>query len=247
VDFDAGCLTLLKSATQKGTHSLPLVFDQESGRPYVEADVLGCGPPERFVVDTGDWGSAGSLQEDLFDTLILLGKLQKVCGGREYSLGHESEIAIARLTRLGFGPFEHRQLLFDRSKESRLGLGFFSRYWVAFDFPAGRVYLRKEKRFDVPDGINRSGLLLLRPSGETVVEAVRPGSAGAEAGIKPGDILVSLGGLQADRTRLFVLQEKLCAAGQTLTLTLNRNGKLLKVSLKLEEDRRPTVRANGKP
>jgi hypothetical protein len=39
--------------------------------------------------------------------------------------------------------FNHRDLIFAKQKENLLGLTFLSRYIVTFDFPSGRVYLKK--------------------------------------------------------------------------------------------------------
>jgi S1-C subfamily serine protease len=109
------------------------------------------------------------------------------------------------------------------------------------------VYLQKGKYFNAPEKVNHSGLHIHRPTNETVVAVVDPGSAGARAGIKPGDVVVSLAGLPADRTRLHVLRRCLCRGGETLPLTLKRGGKLLDVSLPLPADLPLTARANGKP
>jgi len=52
---------------------------------------------------------------------------------------------------------------------SALGIGFFRRHHVTFDFPNQMLYLRPAKQFDIQEEYDMSGLHLLRVEGKTVV------------------------------------------------------------------------------
>jgi hypothetical protein len=235
IDFDAGLLIFQKGIGHEQGQPLRLHSGEITDVPYVNADVCDSSPPEPFEVDTGD-GGEGTLGADLFTALCQLGKLKRVGQCRCWAL-KEHTAQEGQLVRLKLGSLEHQGLIFSSGRDSRLGLGFLSRYRVTFDFPAGFLYLCKRKDFDHPSYRNRSGLHLHRAGGETVVESVDPDSPADKAGVKPDDILLSIGTLQADGARLFTLRQHLCSAGQTVPITLKRGDKQLKVFVQLEADR----------
>ena len=94
-----------------------------------------------------------------------------------------------------------------------LGLVFWSRFVVTFDFPGEKIYLRKGKGYERPDLRDLSGLHLIRRDGAVVIESVDEGSPGASAGIQAGDVLATLGSKRADKTTLFEIREALRQAG----------------------------------
>jgi hypothetical protein len=249
IDFDAGTLSLGRGVGPEEAQALPLHAEPVTRLPSVDVDVCGSGPPARLVVDTGCVRTdAGAVEADFFDLLRQTGKLEETGRSLGHSLGHTGWFAQGRLARLRLGPFEHRGVALHSSQTGRLGLGFWSRYRVTLDFPGGRLYLRKGKHFDRPERINRSGLGLCRREGKTLVEAVDPQGPAARAGVKAGDAVVAVAGMQADQARLFALRCRLCADGTTLPLTLQRDGRVHEVTLRLGPgEPAPTARAAGKP
>jgi hypothetical protein len=234
IDFDGGLLAILSAPGKEEGTPFPLYIDALSN-PRIDAAVMDSGPPERFLLDTGYSRVTGSLRADTFNRLVFFGKLQEDGESREVSLGHEGRMKNGRLARLGLGRMEHRQLRFScSSQESRLGLGYLMRYHVTLDFPASRIYLRKGKRFDELEEKDRGGLHFHRPTKETVVAAVDAKSAAEKAGLKPGDVLISVGELPADRSRLLVLAQRFTRANDKVPITLKRNGRVIKVVMHLE-------------
>jgi hypothetical protein len=234
IDFDASTLTFQKRVHLHTGTALPLHIDKDEGTVYIDAQVFDSGPPVRFLVDTGYSGGEGDIEAGLFDTLGRLGKLDPVEDQLGTTPSHSHRCLFGRLDCLSCGPFALRRALISSGKLSVLGLGFWSRFHVTFDFPGACVYLRKGNGFARPQSINCSGLHIHRPGHATAVAAVDMESAAARAGIKSGDILIAINGLPAERTRLFTLRQHFCQAGKCLSMTLNRGGKELKMLLPLE-------------
>jgi hypothetical protein len=234
IDFDAGLLILSRRAGRPESERMPLYFDERTNLPMVEASVCAGGaPPERFVVDTG-CDRSGNLRADLFRILAQLGQLQEVIPVFSASLGHEGFLARGRLACLRLGPFEHRRLLTMSSLQSNLGLDYWSRYDVTFDFPGGHVYLRKGKDFNRPEWLNCTGLHLCRHSGETFISVVDAGSPAARAGARPGDIVVSIGGLRPDKQPTAAVGRQFRTPNKTVSLSLKRRGELLCLSVQAD-------------
>jgi hypothetical protein len=244
IDFDAGVLTFQKGLGHEEGQPLRLHSGEIDDVPYVDADVCESCLPEPFEVDTGD-GCEGDLGAALFAALCQLGKLKRVGQCRCWAL-KEYTIPEGQLGRLKIGALEHQGLIFTSGRASRLGLGFLSRYQVTLDFLGGWLYLRERKDFDHPSYRNRSGLHLHRLAGTTVVESVDADGPAAKAGIKVGDIVVSIGTLQAEGTRLFTLGQRLSPPGETVPITLKRGDKQLTVSVHLASDPM-TSRTSSKP
>jgi hypothetical protein len=134
--------------------------------------------------------------------------------------------------RISLGDFSVDRPIFDESSTmSLLGLGFWSRFVVTFDFPNQNMYLRKGKGYGRPDLRDLSGLHLLRRDGAVVVHSVDKGSPGSLSGLQAGDMLMTLGSLRANETTIFEIRKVLSQAGplkcsvrhgsQERSLTLN--------------------------
>jgi hypothetical protein len=244
IDFDTGTLTFQKRVLHKKGYPLRIFVRAPEGSVNVEANIGGRGRPELFIVDTGMLGLVSlDVRANLFKKLKGNGSIKEAGQCRSLSIGHEGEHGIGRLDELVAGPFRHRQLMAAPALQNRLSVGFLSRYHVTFDFPGSRIYLQKGKRFYEPDKRNRSGLIILRPDSDTIVAAVRPGSPGDKEGVKAGDIVVSIDELDAQRTRLFTLYQRLFGPGKTLPIVVKRGSEVLKLSLKLEGEGEPVVQS----
>jgi predicted metalloprotease with PDZ domain len=73
----------------------------------------------------------------------------------------------------------------------------------------------------------------MSPDGPTI-ERVAPGSAAAQAGLVPGDVLVSIDGMEVGR-RFYLLQQHLAEKmGQTIPIVVKRNGQAKTLQMKIE-------------
>src|SRR5262249_51029263 len=70
---------------------------------------------------------------------------------------------------------------------ANLGGGVLSRFTVAFDYEAKRMYLSPAVGAGKVDAFDRSGLWLMRDGDAVKIAAVAPGSAGAAAGLAAED------------------------------------------------------------
>jgi predicted metalloprotease with PDZ domain len=67
-------------------------------------------------------------------------------------------------------------------------------------------------------------------AGVLTVASVRPGSAAAEAGVMPGDVLLAVGAFTSkDRDFLAIARDHYATAGEPLTLTVRRGARTLEL------------------
>ena len=230
INFDAGKLEFLDAVESAPGIPIPLVYPGQLF--YVITSVAG--EEEKFMIDTGFWGyTNGALTAKLFERLLTARKIKKVSKGRVLSAADDAEDQIGALGDFGIGPFAHRQLLFHQGQRNILGLCYLCRYIVTFDFPDQMMYLKKGKRFAQPDRHEQSGLSIVRVDGKTVVEFVDTGSPAARTGIQPKDILLKLDDLDAQKTRMQVLRQRLTRKGETVRLRLRRGEQQRELTLKL--------------
>ncbi|HKV37595.1 MAG TPA: PDZ domain-containing protein [Blastocatellia bacterium] len=81
----------------------------------------------------------------------------------------------------------------------------------------------------------------------TIVRQVASGSAAAEAGILPGDVLTSIDGVEIKRRSGAAIEQLTRRIGQTVQVALRRNGKEQKIEMKVEGQQRSTYRVVEMP
>lgn len=189
---------------------------------------------DEFLIDTGAAGDgAGALAGPTFDRLRAKGQIT-VIGEADFSSGtRKSATPIARAARMSLGDNVHEQPIFFRSPVpiGILGLDFWSRYVVTFDFPNNVLYLRRGKEFNRRDSFNESGLHLRRVGQNTIVERVADDSPAQKTGVLPDDELVAIDGERVSELPLRAVERRFHAAGKTFRLSLRRRGAELQVTL----------------
>jgi hypothetical protein len=230
IDPVRGEVLFLKSATRIPA-AAPLVFRR--GLPFVSARVAGS-DVEAFLVDTGIVGQdSGSLSRRLLKALLDRRQANLVGRSLVEGLAGTQAARLAELDSLSLGGLRSERPIFGEAEDNALGLGYWSRFVVTSDFPAGRVYLERGKAFGRPDRHDLSGLHLVRREGKTRVHAVDKDSPAATSGIQAGDTLVTIAGEPADRLRLFELRRQLSVPVKTLSIRLERRGVERQASLVL--------------
>src|SRR5262249_34708585 len=144
IDCERGKLTILRRAPIDAGVALPLKRNA-SGLPVVEADVLGSGPPEAFVLATGFVHfSSGLIDSHLYDALLARRRIEPVGEGISLTLAGQRKERNGVLDRFTLGKLECRGLVLRCGADgSALGLHFLARHLTTFDFPRGGVYLQK--------------------------------------------------------------------------------------------------------
>jgi hypothetical protein len=194
------------------------------------------GQAERFLVDTGCIGNdSGDVGAVLFDKLLANGMIQPAGHCYTETLTRTTNEQQGRVGETSVVGLARPQLLLKKSKLNVLGLNYWSRFVVTFDFPAGVMYLKKSSRFDQPDLQDLSGLHLLRRHGRMVVHSVEEGSPAALAGLKSRDEILTVDGTKAEDVSLFHLRQTLCVEGANVAFLASRGGKQREVHFTLRD------------
>lgn len=213
---------------------------------YVKADVGGSAAAP-FLIDTGAVGNPGTLDPALFSQLARAGKLQVLGSTMSESLSGSSQNNIGRLGQVALGGYWHRDLTFSQSKDNKLGLDYWSRFVVTFDFAHDVLYLRAGRGFDHRATHDLSGLTLISSMGKLRVLQVLPGSPAQRAGLARGDAIVQVGKLDARRHSLFAIKRVLSTPSAELPIVVERGGTELGGSLVLNEPQLTTTNAAPSP
>jgi len=175
---------------------------------------------------------------DVFDALVKPGNMRIADNGLSASPSGTSKERRGFFDALKLGDWKHRELLFAEEQRNALGLSYWSRHTVTFDFPAKKVYLETGEHFQRPCWRDMRGLAILRINGRTIVHSVVPGSPAAVAGIQPKDVLLKTSEGPADQFGLFNLRRLLCAARKQTRNSFRRDAEDHEVSMRLRDYRK---------
>jgi len=236
IDFETGVIRFLETLPDDGKKlgsRIPIEFTDD-GSPFIVGSI-GAGTPEHFLIDTGAQGN--SLGTDLFDELDKQNVLQLGRTSVSATIAGQSRSKRGRLKILSVGPFTHEWLRFSQVHVSSLGLRYFSRFSVTFDFPGRNMYLRKGPQYKKAEPRATSGLTLNWIDGQVTVESVNRDGPGEAAGLKPKDVLVRINNKNAAEFDHFALRQLLTSeGGQRVPMTIRRAGRELDVVVELSDD-----------
>ncbi len=234
IDFDNGTVEFLTKLPELAKSDvIPLRID-EHGMPYVAGRVEGWNDTE-FMLDTGCITfDTGHLESRTCEYLQRLGLLDAL--GSQDFLGAAGKgiSAIFQAKSFTLCGYQTRNPILSQSNGDRLGLYYLSRFNVAFDFPNKKMYLSKSKAFEKPDGRNLSGMGIVCKEGKMLVGPVNADSPANKAGLREGDVLLSVGNLDATKARLFELAHAMAQPNPSVPVIAVREGKQIKVILNLK-------------
>jgi hypothetical protein len=176
-----------------------------------------------FLVNTGNRGSL-TLSQSFTDDHKLrerYGSTQEAVYGASVAGPLHATLARVATLELGdlavTGPVTMLSLgdvgaLAERDVAGSVGNGILMRFAVTFDFPGGALYFDKAAGAGKPDAWDRAGLWLERGDKGFVVVHVVEGGPAAAAGIKPGDVIVAVGGRRWNTVPLSTLRNDLAGA-----------------------------------
>jgi hypothetical protein len=184
-------------------------------------------------VNTASCGTgAGSLDTKVFDALVSRGKARLVQSNLVSEIVGDNRRRNAVVAEMNIRHLRHTNLSFSDHwgpGTNILGLGFWERYNVTFDFPNHLIYLQPSKQINKPDTQDLSGLKLGRIDGRVVVKAVDKESPAARAGIQAQDVLLRIDGEDGTSIRLYEILLRLHSEGKTVRLTIKRGDRLFGV------------------
>ena len=192
------------------------------------------------LVDTGSLGAVeGALDDNTFAQLARIGAITDEQTERFVTLTGECETRSGMLRRLSIGRFVHHDLYFDSSELSSIGMLYLNRYIATFDFPNGRLYLKKSQRHAEPCREDLSGMIFKRVGKRTVMDAVDAGSPAEATGLQTGDVILRIDSMDGASERLHALRMALCAEG-SVNLIVERGKTEIPVKLNLVKRNKTT-------
>ncbi|MBN1943868.1 MAG: aspartyl protease family protein [Phycisphaerae bacterium] len=237
IDFDAGKVRFYEAGKPEASWGLAVPMEiLPNGVPVIVVDLAG-DVQNVMLVDSG-YSDTGMIPAELFDHLRKEKKVPVAVSKHLGTDGTQTQTLAARVDELRLGKNRYAGLTFDRSEGevSLLGLGFLSRHTVTFDFLNDKLYLKKGKRYDLPDEIDMSGLHLLQKPNGVVVHSIDAGSPAEKAGLKPRDILRQIDNQNVREMTLSNLRQRLRAGdGKTVDIIFQRGDKGFKTTLTLKK------------
>ena len=248
VDFDAGRVTFddpKRWTPPPGAAAVPLTM--RGNMPFTEVTVLdadGGRVPVQVVVDLGA-GHPISLNLGETDGITAPARAIRANIGRGLSGVLRGQ--VGRLAGLEIGGVVLRDVVATYpdsedqhpggmdSEGGNLGTGLLQHFNVTFDYAGGKMYLTRNRGFDRPFEWDMSGLWLEPDARASLrVAGVLQNSAAEAAGLRVGDLLAEVNGKAVAAKDLPSLSQQFRKDGESLAVTLTRDGKPVNATLRLK-------------
>jgi hypothetical protein len=251
LDYDALALRLYPSAMYQRSATTEIVpFSEEDTGPILTAAITlpkGERIQVRMVVDTGCGRPAGYLSKSFIDKHSLMGKVSKTVPyfWSDVMDNQQPKVLATRMDELSLGSFKLPRPMFFLAQAPGFGGGtepegllcpdFIRRFKVAFDYPRQRLILEASPHSYDEAPFDASGTLIYRKMRKDAYRVFRviEGSPAAEAGLRPGDIVLELDGKVAAQLSQHEIVKALMRAGHVSVLRIQRGVDILTVNLKL--------------
>jgi hypothetical protein len=255
IDYEKKELTLMtpeRFRHRKRFHKLPITI--EDTKPYLRTPVVladGTVLNAKLLVDSG--ASHGLMLEPSSDSAIHVpdSTVSSVIGR---GLGGEITGKVGRIGALKLGPYSLDHALanfpdpnsyFDSLKigmaerNGAIGGEVLSRFKIIFNFPGEEIYFKKNQSFKKKFHYNLSGVTV-KAKGSRLnvfeITEVRSRSAADKAGIKQGDVILTINGVPTEMFELNHVNGYFNAKpGKRIRLILERNGQRIKREFRLQD------------
>ena len=253
IDYDKKILTLMAPHRFKPGRKWETVpIRIEDTKPYITTPVVledGTQFTAKLLMDTG--ASHGLMLDPMSDSRIVVPE-KRVSSIIGRGLGGEITGKVGRIKSLHIGKYKLDNAIanfpdpnsyFDSLKLGRtqrngsIGGEVLSRFKVVINFANEEIYLKKNNSFKKSFHYNLSGMTVKAKGAKLNVfeiTEVRKDSPAALAGIKQGDVIISINGLYTDQLDLNHINGFFnLRVGKRLSIVLTRRGERIKAELKL--------------
>jgi hypothetical protein len=231
IDFDGNMVCISTTVPDKIRRTFTPVPLMQRHQHYAIAVSVNHGQTLDLMVDTGD-NSSISLNPKEWRKVISTGETNSIAAtiagiGNQVAQSKIGVISHLSVQNLNYSNL-HATCIRNPDDPSHLGLGFFRRHNVAFDFANHVLYLKPGRQFSLPDNEDMSGLHLLRNGEETIVYSVDENSPASNSGVRSNDLIEAVNGENASSLTMKAIRRILQSHdGDTITLRVRRGGDLV--------------------
>ncbi|NER12539.1 PDZ domain-containing protein [Leptobacterium flavescens] len=249
IDYEAKTITLYDDVKQvRDLESYKEIDFEFNGVPIPMLDIsLGLKNGKSFsgkvYVDTG--ARLSFLMNTPFaEENNILEEVGNYISNRAQTLNSSTSFSRAAIRKMEFNGFEFGEMPIDIASSKTgvtgqkgvmgiLGSVVLRRFNMVIDYKHKKMYLKPNRFYKDDFSFPRSGFSLVRKNDAVVVDGINPGSEADEAGILPGDEVISINNTSGTlRTYRDILNN---AANTTVLLKIKRkNGKIEEISLELK-------------
>jgi len=195
LDFEKNVVSFLRSINDSEFSGCEADLSFKKKLAYINVKVDNI--PVRFMIDTGFTNSGfwGLLEPAVIEQLDVVGigqgdQASTVAAPMDFN---QRKTVVANLS---IGRVEYENEMFVEHRQSILGLGFFSRHIVTFDFPNKKVYLENiansDNSSDVSLSISGFDFTLIKRNNNIVVESIDANGLGYKKGIRKDDVILKV-------------------------------------------------------
>lgn len=255
INFETKMITLIKPEffkPKKRYSSVPITI--EDTKPYVLVNVKQKEEEKninlKLMVDTG--ASHGLLieEESHEDIYLPSPNIQSTIGR---GLAGDLKGKIGRVNSLSIGDYEFKQVITtfpetntymdslkrnDVYRNGTIGGEIMSRFNVIFDYSGGKLYIKKNSRFNKKFEYNISGVIIKATGAmlqDYVIDDIRIGSSAEKAGLLKGDKILSVNNVAVQNAKLEqVIGYFNSKHNKFIKVEIERNGNVFKKKFRLE-------------
>jgi hypothetical protein len=246
IDYVGRRLRLYRPGTHRPSRtseSIPIrIVDK---KPYMTAvlEVGGLTLPSNLHLDTG-FGGSFALNSGLVTKAGLIPRSGRTLESSTRGVGGVTPSRIARFEAATLGRLRLSRPVVvlatvhgagvRSDSDGRIGGALLRRFTVTLDYRSRTLMLDPNEDVTAPFEVDMSGLqLLLEGQSAIVVSRVGEGTPGAEAGVQPGDKLITLDGVPVETKSLADIRDLLRREGQERELIIQRGDRQIRLRLKL--------------
>lgn len=186
-----------------------------------------------FDLDIGDNGSGRLIKQNV-KFLKKIGLIKKTHNQKVVTVSSLSNSEEFRLNAFRFANVLYPNIVMQTSKQNALGLAFFRRHDVVFDFPFNMLYLKHHKDYAAFEELDKSGIRVVLEEGKLIVFSIKLLKGAQLKGIRVKDEILSVNGKKVSLFQMRkLLREK---SGTRIFLNLRREDGMHKAIIVLGKD-----------